>query len=281
MYKLCVISLVSLVFLAGCNNNESQDKQSVQDSTAVVSEMATTEETGDDFPVAALAVRPDSESERRENGNSGGGKTYYLSIVANEEIGPCLSRRVEVRGRLPQTVSENWSTGQTTKWEMSSSEVTVEIQEDGTMCRGGQFLVFKGSVMFDDLTFEVDESTYSVRFYADVPVYFIGANVRKDVSIVIDATRVAEGDIAGGNISTSKNIEWSKDYDSESGNLFEAVNIVFDGSISVDNFVVQGIIKSRLSRSVSNYNSNGTRPIDPFIKQMPTVGGSGGGSIKG
>lgn len=271
MYKLYGISLVALVFLVGCNNDESQVEQNEKDSTIVVSEMtatdesATAEETDDDFPVAALAIRPDSEYERRENGNSGEGKTYYLSIVATEEIGHCFTRRVEVKGTFYQSVSENWSIGQVSSWDNERTEVTVEIQENTSMCRGGQFLVFRGSVQTDGLSFEVDEIALSARFYADIPVYFTGANIVKNVSIAIDGIQIAEGDLAGGSISTSNNIEWSEGFDSESENSFEAVNVTFDGSISVDNYAVVGPTNSRLSRSIFSHDANGTRPVDPFI----------------
>ncbi len=277
MYKLYGISLVVLVFLAGCNNDEPQ-AQVEQDSMVVFSEMTTTdestEEAGGDFPIGALAVRPDSESERRDSGNSEEGKIYYLSIVVNEEIGRCFTRRVEVKGTFYQTTSENWSIGQVSLWDSERTEVTVEIQEDTSMCRGGQFLVFRGSVQTDGLSFEVDETALSVRFYADVPVYFTGANIVKNVSIAIDGIQIAKGDLVGGSISTSNNVEWSEDFDFESENSFEAVNVTFDGSISVDNYAVVGYTNSRLSRSVFIHDANGTRPIDSFVRQI-SVGGKG------
>lgn len=279
MYKLCVVALVALVFLAGCKGNDGfnvkYENSGISSTTPVVEEMPKTEEsvsaeeTNSEFPVAALAVRPNLKYERRENGNSGDNKIYYLNIVTEEKVSTCFNRRTEIKLTSSQNAAENWSIGQATKWDMSSTKVTVEIKEDTAMCPGGHSLIFKGSAMVDDSSFEIDQTTYSVRLYVDVQVHSLWTNDVKDVSIAIDATQVAEGEFAGGEINRNSNVKWEKGYNSEAGNLLEAVNVTFEGSVSVDNFAIQGISKSRLSRSISDYNNNGTPSADPFVIQRP------------
>lgn len=279
MYKLYGIFVVLLVVLSGCDNNELQ-LHGVQASTPVIDEMVlsaeSTGEPGNDFPDAALAVMPNPESERRESGSIGETETYYLSIVVNEEVGRCFSRRMEVKGTFYRNISKDWSVGNISKWDNSRTDVVVEIREDSTMCRGGRLVVFSGSAAIDGSSFELDESALSVRLYAEVPVYPQGLSGIKNVTIAIDGSRLAEGELAGGNISTSDNVEWLNGFDFTSKTSFEAVNILLDGGLYVDNFAVQGSVYARISKLVSSYSNNGNRPFDPFTGgSMSLVGGKG------
>ena len=214
-----------------------------------------------EFPEEALAIRPEPTKERRDTGNTGDDETYYVSVVAEEEIG-CMKRRVEIKGSFFKNDSENWSSGQTSEWNSERSEVYVQIRDDSFEC-GGSILIFENTVYMDDITsFTVNGQ--SIAFSAEVPVYDWNTGETYSVTISIDSSEAATGELTGGNITTSKNVEWGNEYDSSSTFRGEGVNIILDGGVYIDNLPVIGNLWAKVSKYVNKYKTNGARPVDPF-----------------
>jgi len=227
-------------------------------------------EAEDDFPVEALAIRPEPTEERRDEGNKGDSENYYLNIVIFEEVG-CMRRRVEVRGSFYKNDSEYWSPGQTTSWDNERTEANVKIMEDASAC-GGYVFFFENTAYAEDFSFGTDGK--SVTFYADVPVYDWYAQEERLVTISIDSSGVADGEKAGGNISSSKNVEWGYEFDSESDSAGEGVNLTLNGGIYIDQLAVVGETHAKVSKYTYDYSNNGKRPEDPF--NCCTTGGGKG-----
>jgi len=213
-----------------------------------------------EFPEEALAIRPEPTEDRRDEGSTGDNETYYLSIVAEEEIG-CMKRRVEVRGSFFKNESEYWSPGQTSEWDSERTEVTVQIRDDSFAC-DGTLLIFENTVYLDEISFSVTRQ--SIVFSTEVPVYDWNTGETYSVTISIDSSEAATGELAGGNITTSENVEWGNEYDSSSNFNGEGVNIILNGGVYIDNLPVLGNTWAKVSKYVNKYKTNGTRPIDPF-----------------
>ncbi len=284
MYKLfAVVFIFVSVMLAGCNgangtitNNKPGDVNT--SSVPVINKVSpnvTTKNKTKNFPNDALAVEPISETDTvRQNGNNGKNKTYFISIITNERTGSCFTRRIDIQGTFEKNLTENWSLGNTSEWNTKKTSVTVKLTEDTTMC-GGNLRIFNGTALIADTAFKVNDKTKSVYFYANVPVYMKNGNIVRNVSIAIDKTNIAVGNLSGGNIITSNSTEWASNFDSKSVSKFEGVNITIDGGVYVDSLAVYGDIHAKLSKDVSSYKINGTRPVDPFADQASNVGGMG------
>lgn len=85
-----------------------------------------------------------------------------------------------------------------------------------------------------------------------------------DVSIAIDGSEVATGELSGGHTSDSKNTDWAHEFDSFSMSTGEGVNITLNGGIYIDNLAVVGNTWAKVSKYTSEHGNNGKRPVDPF-----------------
>jgi len=276
MKKLTIgkITVVAILFmgLAGCNfggggHNNSSASSSDDTDTGDVSTPPITENEGvdsdaGDFPEEALAVRPEPSEERRSNGSVGNNEIYYLSLIAEEEIG-CVKRTVNVRGTFSKNNSENWMPGQITEWESENTQVVVTVTEDTVAC-GGALVLSENIVTKYSNEFNFNVTGSAITFYAEIPVYNAYADKTYNITISVDGSQAAQGELLGGHIFNSTNTEWGNEYDSSSNSHGEGVNIVLDGGIYIDNLAIIGSVRAKVSKYTSDYDNNGKKPEDPF-----------------
>jgi len=194
--------VILLMGLTGCNwgdNHTQSNTPSGSDTGDTFPPVTEGEESNGseiDFPEEALAIRPEPAEERRSEGSIGNNETYYLSVIAEEEIG-CIKRKVDVRGSFFKNQSENWSLGTISKWDSKTTRIVVMITEDTTMCGG--MLILSERIVTDN-AFSFDVNGQSVTFYMEIPVYNAYTDKTYDVTVSVDGSQAAQGELLGGHI---------------------------------------------------------------------------------
>lgn len=281
MFRLYSVFILVAVILTGCKSDGFNVKYADGSLTSATPVVVTPTPVAPakkvpkkkDFPDEALAVPTQEVQKRRENGNDGDNETFFISIINKAEIGTCFSRRIEVKGTFEKNLSENWSSGQSSIWDSKKTSISVHVTEDTRMC-GGNLIVFDGSAVIADTTFKVNKDTKSVSLYSNVIVHSNTGSI-ENITISIDSTQIAMGQFAGGNVSTSSDRVWGSDFDSHSKSLFEGDNITISGGFWVNNMPTNGVTYAKISKMVSSYVINGTRPADPFAPTKVSDGGIG------
>jgi len=282
---ILVMGLTGCNWKHGGNNSTAVDTEDTEDTTippVTENENNNGNDTTEDFPEEALAVRPEPAEERRSEGSDNKNRTHYLSIFANELLG-CMKRRVEINGIFNNVTLEYWSPTQVGEWVSKNAQITVTITEDSSEC-GGYFMVSKNTVFGTSVEFPFSLSGQSVNFYAEIPVYNAYTGETSDVTVVIEGSEAAQGKWAGGYRNSTERAEWGHEYDSSSTSVREGVDIVLHGGgVYINQQPVEGIegdsLKKengiRVSRDISNYKINGVKGEDPFnpccASSPPTV----------